>query len=329
MLIAPLKGVGGMRTGTMVSFGASALLGLGALVVAKVWLPQPGHTAPGKTNEAAQATAPVVVANADIPYGAKLDAGKLLVERLPLNAVPKGAFSDPAQITGQAGGPPIALVPISAREPLLPTKMSGGGARPTVAAVISQGMRAYTIGVTDVAGGGGHVLPGDRVDVVLTRDLNETDPSKSDQGKRLVSTIVLQDVRILGMDLNADPTSTAAAVAHTATLEVNVVDAEKLATAAQAGTLSLALRRTGSAEIAPVRAIAVSDLGGRPRETPRRRAPDRRLSPQAGRARRAADAHSHPRCRCRAWGYLLGRRSSRGTLRGWRLTGAAFGGPTP
>ena len=250
-----------MRTGTMVSLGASALLGLGALVVAKVWLPQSSHAAPGKPVEAVQNTAPVVVASGDIPYGTKLDASKLLVERMPVEDVPQGAFSDPKQITGQTGGPPIALMPISAREPLLPNQMSGAGARPTVAAIITQGMRAYTIGVTDVAGVGGHALPGDRVDVVLTRDLNETSGGAT-QGKKLVSTVVLQDVRVLGMDLNADPTSPTAAVAHTATLEVNVTDAEKLATAAQAGTLSLALRRTGSAEMAPVRAITVSALGG-------------------------------------------------------------------
>jgi pilus assembly protein CpaB len=251
-----------MRTGTMVSLGASALLGLGALVVAKVWLPQTSHVAPGKPVEVAQDTAPVVVASGDIPYGTKLDAGKLTIERLPVGDVPRGAFSDPKQIISETGGPPIVLVPISAREPVLPTQLSGGGARPTVAAVITEGMRAYTIGITDVAGVGGHALPGDRVDVVLTRDLNETDPStQTNAGKKLVSDVVLQNVRVLGMDLNADPTSTAAAVAHTATLEVTVQDAEKLATAAQAGTLSLALRRTGSAEVAPVRRIAVSDLG--------------------------------------------------------------------
>jgi pilus assembly protein CpaB len=50
-------------------------------------------------------------------------------------------------------------------------------------------------------------------------------------------------------------------VAHTATLEVNVRDAERLALAAQAGTLSMALRRTGQAEIAPVRSVASADLG--------------------------------------------------------------------
>jgi pilus assembly protein CpaB len=121
-------------------------------------------------------------------------------------------------------------------------------------------MRAYTIGVSDVAGVGGHALPGDRVDVVLTCNLS--DLSGSSQGKRLVSGLVLQNVRVLGMDLNADPSSTKAAVAHTVTLEVSPADAEKLALAAQAGTLSLALRRTGSAEVAPVKPMAVFDLSG-------------------------------------------------------------------
>src|SRR5581483_7934816 len=171
--------------------------------------------------------------------------------------------SDPAQIISQSGGPPIALTPIVAHEPILPGKLSGGGAKPTVAAVIGEGMRAFTISVTDVAGVGGHVLPGDRVDIVLTCNLNDLNPPKEGaQGKRLVSGLVLQNVRVLGMDLNADPTSTQAAVAHTATLEVSPEDAEKLALASQAGTLSLALRRTGAAEVAPTKPMAVFNLSG-------------------------------------------------------------------
>ncbi|MFI4935742.1 MAG: Flp pilus assembly protein CpaB [Caulobacterales bacterium] len=253
-----------MRTGTMISLGASAMLGLGALIVAKVWLPS-NHPTQYKSAQTAQATVPVVVAAADIPYGTKIDAHRLAVERLPVGTAPAGAYSDPAQILAQSGGAPIALTPIVAREPLLPSKLSGGGARPTVSAIISEGMRAYTIGVTDVAGGGGHVLPNDRVDVVLTRDRNETEGAGvgagAVQGKRLVSNVVLQNVRVLGMDLNADPSSTQAAIAHTATLEVAVQDAQKLAVAAEAGSLSLALRRTGAAEVTPVRVIQVSDLG--------------------------------------------------------------------
>ena len=48
-------------------------------------------------------------------------------------------------------------------------------------------------------------------------------------------SVVLQNVRVLGMDLNANPTSTQPAVASTATLEVGVLDAEKLALAGQTG----------------------------------------------------------------------------------------------
>jgi len=256
---------GQMRTATLISLGASAVLGVGALVVARVWLPQSTHDASVKGAAGHAALTPVVVARADIPYGAKLDAGRLQLAQLPQGAVPEGAYSSISQVVGRTGGPPIVLTPISAREPILPTKLSGGGAKATVAAVISEGMRAYTIGVNDIAGGGGHILPGDRVDVVLTYDLSTmaggNPGGNTTNGKRPVSTVVLQDTRVLGMDLNADPNSTQATIAHTATLEVSVQDAQKLALAAQAGSLSLALRRTGAAEITPVRMVNVSDLG--------------------------------------------------------------------
>jgi pilus assembly protein CpaB len=256
-----------MRIGTIISLGASAVLGVGALFVAKVWLPQSAHNEVGGKAQAAQVqTVPVVVATTAIPYGAKLEASKLVVAQLPVGAAPQGAYATVAQVVGQNGGAPIALIPIAAREPVLPTKLSGGGAKPTLASMIDEGMRAYTIGVNDVAGGGGHVLPGDRVDVVLTRDLSQLagngEPAQGGQGKRLVSNIVIQNVRVLGMDLNADPNSTQAAIAHTATLEVTMDDAEKLALATQAGTLTLALRRTGSAEVTPTKTFAQADLAG-------------------------------------------------------------------
>ena len=257
-----------MRTGTVVSLGASAVLGLGALIVARIWLPQPGHSPGGPANLAGD-TVPVVVANADIPYGTKLDASRLTVERLPPSDAPKGAFSQPSQILAQAGGPPVVLTPIAAREPVLASKLSGAGARPTVAAVIGEGLRAYTIAISEVAGVGGHALPGDRVDVVLTRELPKYPPKagevQCENCTAYISNVVLQDVPVLGMDLNADPTSTTAAFAHTATLEVSVQDAQKLAVAAKGGTLSLALRRTGSAEVVPVRSIGVGDVIGQGR----------------------------------------------------------------
>ena len=247
-----------MRVATIASLGASAVLGLGGLLVARAWLPNPKATA--AIRPVVVQGMPVVLASGPIAYGAKLQAKDLVVQQLPITATPPGAYSTVAQVLkADAGGAPVALMAMSAHEAVLPDKLSGAGARPTLAAQINEGMRAYTIGVTDVAGGGGHILPGDHVDVVLTRDVGVN--YQTGQKGKLVSDVVIQNVRVLGMDLNADPNSTKAAVAHTATLEVNVQDAERLALAIQAGTLSLALRRAGAAELQPVRAMGQADLG--------------------------------------------------------------------
>jgi pilus assembly protein CpaB len=252
-----------MRTGTVVSLGASAILGLGALVVARLWLPQTTHLPQLKlAPEFTAGTVPVVVASGAIPYGAKLDASKLTVVHLPANAVPQGAFATPAQILSQPGGAPVTLASIAAHEPLLPAKLSGPGARPIVSAGITEGMRAYTIGITEIAGVGGHALPGDRVDVIVARQPPTPKALKDlcDDCKLERADVVLQNVRVLGMDLNVDPTSTQSAISHTATLEVSVQDAQKLAVASQIGTMSLALRRNGQADVTPVRPVEIADL---------------------------------------------------------------------
>ncbi len=277
-----------MRGGAIISLVASAGLGLGALFVARVWLPAQTAKASPNAPPAVVVGVPVVLAASAIPYGAKLDAKQLVLARLPSDAVPLGAFSSVDQVLKQdAGGPPVALTAISQREPILPSKLSGAGVRPTMSALIGEGMRAYTIGVTEVAGGGGHVLPGDRVDVVVTREL-PTNGAMDGGHPKLVSEVVIQNVRILGMDLNVDPASTHPTVAHTATLEVGVEDAERLALAAQAGTLSLALRRTGAADVKPVRPMVTADLGGGGPAAPAaaRRSPTRRAgtAPAAGRS---------------------------------------------
>lgn len=247
-----------MRVVTLVSLGASAVLGLAALVVAKAVLPN-ANAAKAQANAAAPvAGVPVVVAKSALKFGEKLDGAKLQVLTIPSNAVPEGAFRTPAQVLSQDnGGPPVVLTPIAAREPLLPSKLSGPGARPSVAAEIAEGMRAYTIKVTDVTGVGGHALPGDRVDVVLMRDLS-SDPNKHSY----VSQVVIQDVRVLGVDLNADLTSNKPATPSTATLEVSVTDAQKLAVAGDLGKLSLALRKTGSAEVAATSTMRTASFLG-------------------------------------------------------------------
>jgi len=238
-----------MRMITIVSLGASAVLGLGALFVAKTVLPNQAAAKPGAVSAAG---VPIVIATRDIKFGDKLDPAMLAIARVPAEVAPQGAFTTVAQALAQDhGGPPVALQPIAAHEALLPAKLSGPGARPSVAAEIAEGMRAYTLRVTDVTGAGGHALPGDHVDVVLMRDLTPTGPNRT-----YVSDVVLQNARVLGIDLNADLAANKPAEPKNATLEVTVEDAQKLAIASTLGTLSLALRRTGEAEPELVRTMA-------------------------------------------------------------------------
>jgi pilus assembly protein CpaB len=245
-----------MRVATIVSLAASAALGLGALFVAKIALPNAAQAKlPALAQRPAEGT-PLVVATHALKFGEKLDAGALTVIKVPAEAIPQGAFTSVSQVlAADHGGPPVALTPMAPHEAILGAKISGPGARPSVAAEVAEGMRAYTIKVSDVTGVGGHALPGDRVDVVLMRDLTPQGPQRS-----YISYVVLQNVRVLGIDLNADLASEKAATPNTATLEISVADSQKLSMAANLGTLSLALRRTGEADPAQARPLRTSDF---------------------------------------------------------------------
>ena len=270
-----------MRLVTIGSLGASAALGLGALIVARMLLPATTgqvQAAPRIFVSPMADAASVVVAAGDIPFGKRLDGGDLKLIQVPRNAAPAGAFSSVDQVLAQDhGGAPVTLTPVAAREPLLPAKLSGPGARASVAAELAPGMRAYAISVTDATSVGGHALPGDRVDVVLMRDITGPGPRKV-----LESEVVIQNVRLLGVGLNADPTSSKPETAATATLEVGVRDAQKLAMAGQLGALSLALRPTGLAEIEATSPISSNGFGGGGGERPTRSRASRGAASGAG-----------------------------------------------
>ena len=103
------------------------------------------------------------------------------------------------------------LTAIEANEPILASKITGAGQRATLSAVLQDGMKAVTIRVNDVEGVAGFVLPGDRVDVVLTR-----------QQDKLVAAadVVLQNVRVLAVDQVADERAEKPSIAKAVTLEV-------------------------------------------------------------------------------------------------------------
>ena len=163
--------------------------------------------------------------------------------------MPAGAFAKISDL--MTNGRRVVLTAIEANEPILSSKITGPGQRATLSAMIADGMRAVTIRVNDVEGVAGFVLPGDRVDVALTR-----------QGDKNASTtdVVLQNIKVLAIDQIADERTDKPSIARAVTLEVDIGRAQKLALAASVGTLSLMLRKAGEAKAAETRRVTLSDL---------------------------------------------------------------------
>jgi pilus assembly protein CpaB len=198
-------------------------------------------------------TRPVVVAAQPIVRGAALQPSMLKVIAFPGDAAPVSAFADIAQVTGAKEGPRLALRSFAPDEPLLSANVSVPGGRPNLSDALGSGMRAVSLRSNDVAGVAGFVLPGDRVDVLLTREMAG---GKMDA----VSQVLAENIRVLGIDQSDNNEATKPVVSKAVTVEVTPDQAEAISLGQAVGEVSLALRRV--ADDAPLvrRATTVADL---------------------------------------------------------------------
>ena len=129
-----------------------------------------------------------------------------------------------------------------AGEPIVVRKIVRSGDSGFLAAYLEPGMRAMAIRVSVETAAGGFILPGDRVDVVMTRELRNNNSTPDSDGRRHVTSTVMQNVKILAIDQTTQAGEDQAVVGATATLEVSPGDAEVLTLARAEGDLSLMLR---------------------------------------------------------------------------------------
>jgi pilus assembly protein CpaB len=233
--------------------GFAVLFGLLAVFIAQSWLNNQAD-ARMRSLEAQNkplATRTIVVATKPLRFGNELTAAVLREIPWSQDAVPVGAFTSVSAVL--TGGKRVVLSPIEANEPVLALKITGAGQRATLSSLVAEGMKAVTIRVNDVEGVGGFVLPGDRVDIVMTRQVDKTQAS---------TEIVLQNAKVLAIDQSADDRSDKATVAKAVTLEVATAAAQKLWLASSVGSLSLLLRKAGETTAESTRRVTLSDLDG-------------------------------------------------------------------
>lgn len=190
-------------------------------------------------------TVPVPAApSAEAPAEAKPAAAKPAAKVEGAAARVTRAATDLA--TGGAKADYIGAVvrePILAGEPIVGRKIVRAGDSGYMAAYLEPGMRAMAIRVTVETAAGGFILPGDRVDVLLTREVKLPAGATGGETSKFVAATVMQNVKVLAVDQNTRAAENEqAVVGATATLEVSGRDAETLALAKSEGDLSLVLR---------------------------------------------------------------------------------------
>lgn len=239
-----------VRTSTLIMLVVALLFGGLAVFIAKVWLENQQAQVSQQAAPAAVKvdTQKIVVAKKDLRFGEPITPEVAGEVDWPKEALPEGSFASVAELNKD--GNRVVLNPIGPNEPIVAWKISGPGSRASLSSLVAQGMRAVTIRVNDTSSVAGFVLPGDRVDVLYTRE----------QGGVPSIDVLFQNVRVLAVNQNADEKTGNPIDGRTATLELTPVDAQKLSLAQSTGALSFTLRSAGSLDAAPARRIAETEL---------------------------------------------------------------------
>lgn len=223
---------------------ACGLAGFGTIV----WMVAPHGETAAASQPVPVAKVKVLVAARPLRPGALLKAEDIAGREIDEDKLPAAYIADDANTRRGLTGGMIrrAMVTgdaISANEVLRP------GDHGFLAAVLRPGFRTVTVAVDSVSGTAGLIWPGDRVDLILTQQMD--DQAVFNAGRKIAAETVLRDVRVIAIDaqiVQGSSGGTDSMPARTITLEVSSANAEQVQVATRLGKLSLAVR---SAERGP------------------------------------------------------------------------------
>ena len=203
----------------------------------------------------------VLVATRALPVGTIIDA-----EAFRFQPWPQGLVQDAYYVRGRPNADPSSLIgtvvrtEISAGQPVTRGAVIRPGERGFLAAALGPGMRAVTVPVSATSGVAGFVFPGDRVDIVLTQEVE----GGGDGTPLHVSETIIRNIRVLAVDQRItardEEGNQVAQNVSTVTFEATPRIAEKIAVAQTIGQLSLSLRSLADNSAELERAIASGEV---------------------------------------------------------------------
>jgi pilus assembly protein CpaB len=209
-------------------------------------------------------TVNVLVAAHNLPAGTLMKEEDFTQRAVPSGDVPEGALANTQEVRANLRG---ALL----RRYLDPgsTLLTGDILRPRdrgfLAAVLTPGARAVSVGVDAITGGGGLIWPGDRVDLILNQELSERDAPLA---RRIIGETVMNDVRVVAVDQSivqgavVSSDSATGRLARTVTLEMSSQQAERAIVAERLGKITLSIRAAdgGASSPAPHGSVYSGDV---------------------------------------------------------------------
>ena len=197
----------------------------------------------------------VLVAADDLQVGTKIEEKDIKPVRFPSSDLPAGVFHFKNKVIGRG-----VVLPISRGEFILTNKLAGENAGAGLPGLIPPGMRAISVRVNDTTSVSGFVLPGTRVDILLTGN-----PGGSNEQQ---TTTVLENVAVIATGQKLERNAAGEPqITPVITLLVSPDDAQKLTLAANQGKIQLALRNpldTRQEELAAAKADALYKITAAP-----------------------------------------------------------------
>lgn len=201
------------------------------------------------------AKAKLIVASRDLQVGALIHDGDL-TEITWSGATPEFALKNRNDILGRG-----VVSPVYSGEPILEKRLAPKGAGAGLASTIPVGMRAVALRVNEVIGLAGFVLPGMRVDVLISG--NSPSPMTAQTG--VLCRTVLQNIEVLSagqkIEKNVEGKPESAQVVN---LLVTPDQAEVLSLASDQTRVQLVLRNPLDTTEHPTSGTSLASLFGQP-----------------------------------------------------------------
>jgi pilus assembly protein CpaB len=193
------------------------------------------------------ATAPVVIAQRDMPEGSTIDRMAVVVAQWPVGTIPAGAFTTIDSVASR-----VTRVPVFKGEALVPGRLAPDGTGPGLEVKITPGKRAMSFRINDVSGIAGLIQPNSRVDILVVIGAGE---------KGQLAKLFMENMRILAIGSVPQRADDGRAInASVATVEVTPEQGERLALATTQGGIQLLLRGYGDPDSAKTQGATTQQI---------------------------------------------------------------------